>query len=224
VVAEDLGVPTIAISIGVGNECSVDEGLAQRGVKVFQFDHTVERSPSTHPNISFHRRGLGTGSEGETVSLATLVDLTGAPDDAPAWLLLDAEGVEWDLLTSEASSLRRFDQLLIEFHLLSLLGDPACARTMLAALERLGNDFVPVSWHPNNFSPVHVIGGFAVPDVLEVGFVRKDLFRPGPDLPDPGLFLPNDPLRPEHPEPFVRHSASALGPVPESLAAALDRH
>lgn len=142
------------------------------------------------------------------------------PDTGAAWLMLDAEGVEWDLVAYPTSTLERFDQIVIEFHLLSLLGDPRYAEGIVAALEKLAASFVPVSWHPNNFAPAHVIAGMFVPDVLEVGYIRRDLFRPGDEKPPTTLFLPNDARRPEHPEPLTAAPVSTLGPLPASLEAA----
>ena len=220
VIVNDTGIPDLVVSIGVGGECSSDDELARRGAKVFQFDHTVEASPAKHSNVTFVRRGLGNESRAHTDTLERLMADASIPDAGTAWLMLDAEGVEWDLATYQTSTLERFDQIVIEFHLLSLLGDPRYAEGIIAALNNLAASFVPVSWHPNNFAPTHIIADRFVPDVLEVGYIRKDLFRPGDETPPTTLFLPNDARRAEHPEPFTAAPVSTLGPLPASLEAA----
>lgn len=42
-----------AFSFGVGPDCSWDLELAERGIRTYQFDHTVDRAPVVHPNLSF---------------------------------------------------------------------------------------------------------------------------------------------------------------------------
>jgi hypothetical protein len=216
-IASDRGVPDFVISIGVGTECSADEELAHLGSRVFQFDHTVSHSPARHPNITFIKRGLGPeaiDAGSQTLSLDQLIHITGTPADQTAWLMMDAEGAEWDLLGRRCESLLRFEQVAIEFHCLSMLSNGRIAEIMLQALEKLRTSFVPVAWHPNNFAPVHVIGNRWVPDVLEVTLVRSDCFLSGSEPPGSDLFLPNDSLRPEHPEPFSPFEHASLGPLP----------
>jgi hypothetical protein len=222
VIATDFGLPETAVSIGVGHECSADEALANRGTRVFQFDHTVESSPSSNPNITFLRRGLGGSSDESTAPLQRLIEAAGITRDQSCWLLIDAEGAEWDLLNDETAPLVMFDQIVMEIHLLSLLGDPRTAAVIIAGLETLRRDFTPIAWHPNNFGPIHVIGRRMVPDVIEATFIRTDRFLAGDHCPDPGLFLPNDQNRPEHPEPFLCAPYSALGALPECFATVLD--
>lgn len=222
VVVADIAIPDCAISIGVGHECSADDALAAGGTNVWQFDHTVEASPSIRENVTFYRLGLGIRRGSNVRPLADLLDLVSPEDDDSAWLLLDAEGVEWDLLSDLKAPLERFDQIVIEFHLLSLSADPRVARVFREGLAHLRETHMPVAWHINNFSPVHVIAGRVVPDVIEVTFVSRKVFKPGSGRPDKGLFSPNNPWGPKQfPDPFTPVGLSPLGVLPEVVKAAV---
>lgn len=222
VVVADIAIPDCAISIGVGNECSADDALAAGGTTVWQFDHTVEASPSNLENVTFRRLGLGTRRSPDVRPLADLLDLVPLEENESVWLLLDAEGVEWDLLSDLEAPLGRFEQIVIEFHLLSLAANPRVAFVFREGLVRLRETHIPVAWHINNFAPVHVIGGKVVPDVVEATFVSREVFKPGSGRPDKDLFSPNNPWGPKQlPAPFTPVGLSPLGVLPEILKAAL---
>ncbi len=218
VLAMDFGPPDVVISIGVGSECQADDDLAQIGARVWQFDHTVAGSPSTHPAVTFMKLGLSKTETQETKKLQDLLSRTDVKSHESVWLMLDAEGVEWDVLDDVATDLSRFAQISMEIHLLSLAADVERARVMVRGLKRLRASHVPVAWHVNNFAPVHIIGGKRVPDVLEVTFVRNAEFVSGSELPNQGLFSLNNPFGSEVGQPFGEAPLSGLGPVPEVLA------
>jgi hypothetical protein len=218
VLATDFGPPDVAISIGVGSECDSDDDLAEIGARVWQFDHTVSSSPSTHPAVTFVQLGLSKSEGAKTKNLHHLLTETDLMSHEEAWLMLDAEGVEWDLLHDDAADVSRFAQISIEFHLLSLVADAQRASVMIAGLNRLRRSHVPVAWHVNNSAPVSIVGGKRVPDVLEVTFVRNTEFVAGLGSPDLALFSVNDPFGPEGGEAFAAVPLSDLGPVPEVLA------
>lgn len=48
-------------SVGIGDNVSYDSELANKGIKVFMYDHTIYRLSQVHNNFIFHRLGVGTG-------------------------------------------------------------------------------------------------------------------------------------------------------------------
>src|SRR5579862_6742486 len=70
-----------AISIGIGSDVSFDLDLADRGVTVHQYDHTVEGPPATHPNFRFHRTAWAAEDDAGGASLATMIKLADSPHD-----------------------------------------------------------------------------------------------------------------------------------------------
>lgn len=111
VIAADLGCPRAVVSIGVGPEFVADVELAKWGARLSQFDHAVNRSPSTHANIQFFPIGLGNRPSDLTQPLDDLVRIVGIEEGTDARLMIDAEGVEWDLLRIQAEAVSRFSQL-----------------------------------------------------------------------------------------------------------------
>lgn len=219
VVASDLGVPNVVMSIGVGDDSTADDELAGRGARVWQFDHTIANTTARHKRIRFIRLGVGVPVNSRPTrpaeDLLKLMDIE--PNDA-LWLLLDAEGAEWDVLTDSPEVLARFEQIVIEFHLLGRLLEPRAATVMLSALEQLNATHVSVAWHANNYAISQVIGGRHVPDVLEVTFIARPLFRPGDMFAPSNLFAANNKYGPEMPDPFSRPTGVAYGAEARCLA------
>jgi len=214
VLPTDLVRPDVVISIGVGSECSVDEALAEIGARVIQFDHTVSASPSEHVNISFFQTGLSGASGGvQTRPLEELLRLADESDTSGMWLLLDAEGVEWELLKDERAPLHQFSVVTVEFHRLSwIMSEGPHAEVMLNGLERLMELFIPVGWNANNYAPALAIGGYWVPDVLEVTFISKEFFSAGTTLGYNAHVQQNNPLAGPLPDPFSKAPENPYGP------------
>lgn len=163
------------LSIGVGDNNDVDVVLAESGLQVHAWDHTVSKLPREDSRITFHQVGLGNqGSPSHLLSFDEIVVESFGKDSSGLLLLLDAEGAEWQALSScEASALERFDVIAIEFHELGdLLIDPDMK---LSVLERLGRYFAPVAIHGNNHSAEWKLDDLTLPDALEVTYVRRTL-------------------------------------------------
>jgi hypothetical protein len=195
VLAVDVHTPEAVVSIGVGDDTGADNDLADMGVPVFQFDHTVKGPPrsSSRRGIVFERTGLGgAGAEPPLATLETLSARTGAIGDL--WLMLDAEGAEWAMLGDPDTDLRRYTQISIELHGLLYALSERNFGAFRAALETLFVNHVLVSRHDNTIAPILCIGGRTVPDVTELTLVRKDAFSPGTSLPPEELFFDCSPV------------------------------
>lgn len=129
----------------------------------------------------------------------------------PTWLLLDAECAEWEMLLDPDAPLGSFEQCVIEFHRLSWLGDARSGGRVVAGLQRLRSTHTPVWWNPNNFAPALRLDGRVVPDVLEVTFVRNDVFKPGNTHAPNSLSSRNNPRGPVLPVPFSLASRNPYG-------------
>lgn len=139
-----------------------------------------------------------------------------------AALKVDVEGDEWEGLHSISSrTLKRFSQIMCEFHIFPILQptgfspyfsqvlrrfygnfNTALFDTYREVLEKLSNDFVCFHTHANNSLTYMNIEGVEFPPLLETSWVRKDLV---PDrlqlyegrLPIEGLDVPNKSDRPD---------------------------
>lgn len=195
-----------AASIGIGesgaDRCSVsfDIALAQRGIPVWQFDHTIKEQPATHERFHFHRKGWGARSAGDLLSLADIRRMLPGGATLPL-LKFDAEGIEWAALDSaETADIEAWAAITGEFHGLARLADPVfryvCGRVFRAMLRT----HAPIHLHANNVGLLAFVAGIVIPDLLEVTWVRRDI-DPCPDRdtgPMPGMLdAPNDPGKPD---------------------------
>ena len=161
-----------AVSIGVGHDISWDQALANAGVRMCLFDHTVSGLPSKLPNSEFHRLGLGPKSEGHLRSLDDLVALARLPVGTRNILKIDVEGAEWDALAScDASVLMPFSQIAVELHNLDAICDAQRAETIKEALGVLTTNHIPVHMHANNYGRLFRASSYWFVDTLEMLFV-----------------------------------------------------
>jgi hypothetical protein len=202
VLSDDLDVD-VAVSVGVGPECGADEDLARRGVEVWQFDHTVEETPSTESGIFFHKLGVASGEpDHNTRTLDDLLQMAGVREGVDTLLLMDAEGAEWGALTAASDgALERLRQIALEIHGLDLVIADDRADWAIEVLERLRRTHCLVASHGNNFGCYFNFGPILMPSVVETTWVRRDRLallaggRPSERSAD--LFPPNDPGWPD---------------------------
>lgn len=189
------------LSIGIGNEVSFDNDLALLGARVIQFDHTIEASPSVHPQIEFHRKGWGARDEGEFVSLATMVGMIDWTRARHAILKFDTEGAEWGCLAEARSEdLLRFEVLTGEFHDFHNLVNREHFDAVFAVFQKLCSNHRVIHMHANNAGGMVMLGGIPFPRLLELTFMRKASasFHGHSSEPIPGpLDRPNVPQLPD---------------------------
>jgi hypothetical protein len=175
VMLDDLGPARHAVSLGVGPEVSWDADMAARGLRVFQYDDSVERSPQQHPSFMFHRmRVAGTKAGSNDATLSEILSRPELATDKDIIVKMDIEGSEWDVLAHTGSAeLARIRQLVIEFHELRKFGESSWRDVAHAALKNLDATHVCIHVHGNNWVPFTVIGGIPFPDGFEATFVRR---------------------------------------------------
>jgi FkbM family methyltransferase len=166
-----------AFSLGVFDNDNWDLAMAEAGVPVEQFDHSIERAPSTHPLLQFHRKMIGpTGSDG----VATLSELVAAHTKSatPDLILkIDIEGCEWDVFDQASdATLMKFTQILCEFHDLSRLHEKAFRARAHRVFQKLAKYFAPVHVHANNCANLWNIANISVPDVLEISYASRSRY------------------------------------------------
>ena len=163
-----------AISIGVGDDVSWDRALAERGIPVAAFDHTISELPSGVPGLEFRKLGLGVRSEGDLLALMDLIEMAGFVDSARLILKVDIEGNEWKAFAdTETLDLRQFTQIAMELHDLNRLSSPTSADVMLRALRRIAGSHMPIHMHANNYGRLFRTTSYWFVDTLELLFVRK---------------------------------------------------
>jgi len=189
------------VSIGVGLDVSFDLHFGNLGAQVLQFDHTVEHSPISHQNLTFHKLGWGVGNDETHLSFAGICARLLPFGARHPLLKFDIEGAEYDVFpTVDEKDLAQFEVITCEIHDLHRLEDAAFFRKVRCVLEKLTSHHVAVHLHANNYAGIAAVHGVPIPQVLEITFLRRDLDSfPHLSLePIPGpLDGPNHPFRPD---------------------------
>jgi hypothetical protein len=165
-----------ALSLGVGNDVSWDYNLAETGIKVYQFDHTVGQAPLSHDNFSFFKIGAGRDLSGmeRFTPLSELLRIAGCQNDKDLILKVDIEDYEWGLVLDETpDTFLRFSQIVGEFHGLLRAVDSLYYKHFFDAISLLKKTHEVVHVHANNWGQLGIIANIPVPDVLEITFARK---------------------------------------------------
>jgi len=175
VMLDDFKDITAAYSIGICDEVSWDLNMAERGIEVFQYDHTIAALPVHHPLFHWQKKGLGSVSTDELETLPRLLQVNGHIGCQSLLLKCDIEGCEWEVLASlPQDCLRHFKQIVLEIHNLDRLTDPGFATLVEGAISVLTTDHRVIHVHANNHRPFSIVGGIPIPSVLELTLVRAD--------------------------------------------------
>jgi hypothetical protein len=174
---DDLAGISRAFSFGIGNNDDWDVAMAQAGVPVEQFDHSVERAPSNHPLLHFHRKMISAHAGVETITVSDLVaahSKLAAPD---LILKIDIENGEWDVFDNTPDAvLAKFVQIVCEFHNLSHLTDSIFRERAHRVFEKLAKYFAPIHVHGNNCCRLVNICNITLPDFLEITFASRNRY------------------------------------------------
>ena len=163
------------ISIGINDEVGFDAHFANNGVKICQYDHTVDGPPDPHPNYKFRKVAWGINqSEGER-TLSGMIEENGLSNCNNMILKFDAEGAEWPCLgTTDANVLNKFRIITGEFHDFSKIGSDNFFEIVNHVLRKLSFTHMVTHIHANNCASICAIKNIAIPDCLEISFLRKD--------------------------------------------------
>lgn len=166
-----------AYSFGINDDVSWDLQIAERGIPIFQYDHTIKGLPEEHPLFHWEPKCIaGTADPDKGVeSLESLIRKNGHQDNRNLLLKCDIEGAEWPLMQqTPLEVLAQFRQIVMEVHFLTFLADPHHARNVLWGFQNLTASHRVVHVHANNFSPFAVVGGVPVPYTIELTLLRAD--------------------------------------------------
>ena len=113
----------IAYSLGISNNVQFDTELANRGIDVYMYDHTINGLPYQNPRFHWKKIGIRGKNEVNT-NLKTLEDLiqkNGHTKEQNMLLKIDIEGAEWNSLNDLPENiLTQFKYIVIEYHFLNL--------------------------------------------------------------------------------------------------------
>lgn len=170
----------IAYSFGVSNESPWDLEMATQGLKVYQYDGTIESPPDKHPNLFFHRNNISAPSNSTpyTKNITQIFNELGHGNEKDIILQIDIEGAEWSFFEEiEEEDISKFSQIIIEWHGLSPT-EPEFQRR-LDILRKVARTHTPIHVHVNNYGFGNNIpkGMLFYGDAFEVSYVRSCGFQ-----------------------------------------------
>jgi hypothetical protein len=175
VMLDDFAGIVAAYSLGIANDVSWDLDIANRGIDVFQYDHTIDKLPAKHPRFKWVKRGVAAFPNKDLEILPELIRQNGHSRNDDLLLKCDVEGGEWKVMASiDAASLRQFRQIVIEMHGFQILDRETFLDTAKRAIPALTRFHKVVHVHANNNSAYAIVGAIPLPAVLELTLVRHD--------------------------------------------------
>ena len=193
VIADNVGTYDCYVSCGVGSE----ELFSTQFVQMYNietsyaFDGSLTepwRDPT--PGIQFFAKNIGVTNDEKTTDLTDILSRY-----SDVFLKMDIEGYEFPWIEHTSSELlRNIKQMAIEFHGINDNSWNTLYKTKRKCFEKLSRTHYIVHAHGNNWASVTN----RIPDVIELTFVRRDVFPKPPEwnttkLPLKFIDRPNNP-------------------------------
>lgn len=191
----------LVLSIGIGDQVSFDLAMANRGATVYQYDHTIERQPAVHKNFRYFKKGWGSKTTDELITLSSMVEMIDWNEARCPILKFDVEGAEWEaLLLTQQEVIEKFEIIVGEFHYFHNLIGRGFFKLVYQIFKKLSSSHLPAHIHPNNATGVRLINGIPFPPLLEITWCKKSMVNEGEFSRDPipgPLDFPNLAGRPD---------------------------
>lgn len=173
-IPDDLEGIGYCFSPGVYKVSDFENAMADRGIKSFMADYSVDGPAITRPEFTFDKKFLSSYERGKYITLSSWKDRYIREYDGDLILQMDIEGSEYEvLLTAPDQLLDQFRIMVIEFHYLDRLFDPLCFPLFSSCFERLLQYFYVAHIHPNNFSGSVKVDDVEIPEVMEFTLINK---------------------------------------------------
>jgi hypothetical protein len=176
-VPDDLAGIDACLSPGVSDSSDFELDCADRGMKVFLADYSVDGPASTHENFSFIKKFVGATTSDHFMTISDWVRNSPVSETSDLLLQIDIEGYEYETFLSMPDDLlKRFRIIVVEFHRLHHLWSAPFYRLASSAFAKILQTHSCVHLHPNNCRGSFYMQGLEIPKVMEFTFLRNDRF------------------------------------------------
>lgn len=168
-----------AFSFGINDDISWDRDAADRGLRIYQFDHTVADPAPQDDRMVFEPRMIAAEPGEGRQDLAGLISRHDKRRVRPNIILkTDIEGGEWPMIeATSAADLSRIAWIVCELHYFQGLAEPAYRAKLDRGLEKLGESFALVHIHANVWGGCSAIANVTFPNVIEATFVNRAIYE-----------------------------------------------
>jgi hypothetical protein len=196
IMIDDLSDINAAFSFGIEQNASWDVSIADRGVPVYQFDHTIEAPPVMRNDLIFAKKRIMPQATNDSETLNDLAERHGNPGSASLILKIDIEHDEWPVFDATSDhALSCFAQIVGEFHGFEAMSDAHWNERARRVFEKITRQFGVVHVHANNHSGFSCIANIPIAQTIEISFANKSRYTlVATDETFPGPFdAPNHP-------------------------------
>ncbi len=173
-VPDDLEGIGYCFSPGVGTLSEFEDELADRGVRCFLADNSVDSPRFMRPEFVFDKKFLGASDRDNFFTLSTWKERYLKDYAGDLLLQMDIEGSEYEvILNTPDALLKQFRILVIEFHGLDKLFEPFAFGLLSSCFEKILNAFYVAHIHPNNAGVTVKKKTIEIPEVMEFTFFNK---------------------------------------------------
>ncbi len=174
-VPDDLAGIEACFSPGVSMISGFEKACAERGMKVFMADKSVDKPADSHALFHFTKKFVGASTYVDYVTMDHWVDSSLPKSGSDLLLQIDIEFSEYETFLNVSDPLMsRFRIIVAEFHYLEGLWALPFFYLASRTFEKILQTHACVHIHPNNCKPPLDKWGFSMPAVAEFTFVRRD--------------------------------------------------
>lgn len=162
---------TYLVSGGIDKNNRFEIQLAKKGVTGVQVDNSINSPPILHQNLNFIKATLGDKEGLNKVTLRSL--LKDVPLSKRILIKLDIEGSETSALIGglSLSDMKKVSCIVLELHNLCSIHEDILLLKLLNKIHTAG--FKCIYLQANNGVMNYILGGYLLPENLEVTFVKK---------------------------------------------------
>lgn len=177
VLADTIQSDQAIVSYGISTEYQFDREMAEKGHKVYMFDHTIDSIDRTNENMMWFKEGVS-GKTTPEENLFTIEDHLNRYEILGNQLILkiDVEGAELEAFFAMPDEvLSRFDQIVMELHHLWKLAEPDFCELTFKVFSKINKLFTLFHVHANNWdghNGILVVDGFPISNFLELSYIK----------------------------------------------------
>jgi len=179
-IPDDLEGIEYCFSPGVNRTADFENELANRGIRSFLADYSVEQPPLSRPEFVFDRKFIAARNDGIFMTLSDWKQKYLPEYRGDLLLQMDIEGGEYEVfLNATLELLSGFRIIVVELHSLERLFDRFAFSIMKSCFDKLLSRFYVVHAHPNNCGGMVMHRGIGIPDVMEMTLYNRSRAEPG---------------------------------------------
>ena len=168
----------IAYSIGISNILDFDKALADKGIDVYMYDHTINKLP--FDNIKFHwfKKGLCSNNtrKNNLITLTEMMKQNGHLNESNMILKIDVEGPEWETFNELSEEiLNKFKYILGEFHWFKQkIMIEGKSEIIFNVLKKLNKTHQVFHKHCHCIVDAFILGEYYFSDAIELSFIKRE--------------------------------------------------